>query len=69
MATVRLPEPLTHLSRDDVMAFQRRLYHEHDIEVPFMFWQNQWHLRVSCQVYNRAEEYERLGETVGRLAK
>lgn len=54
MATI--PVPFTDLPP----ALTARLYEEHRIEVPFInFGDRRW-VRISGQVYNRAEEYERL---------
>jgi hypothetical protein len=36
--------------------------------VPLVPWQGALHLRVSCQVYNRPEDYYRLAEVILRRA-
>jgi isopenicillin-N epimerase len=41
-------------------ALNDRLYHQHGVEVPcFPFGDRVW-LRISAQVYNAVEDYERL---------
>ena len=49
-------------------TFQARLYDQHRIEVPIIEFTDQWWVRVSCQVYNEPEQYERLGEAVAELS-
>jgi isopenicillin-N epimerase len=46
-----------------------RLYDEHAIEAPVFEWGGRWIIRPSCQIYNVAEQYERLGEAVLALAR
>lgn len=69
MCTVRLPAPLDQLSVTDAAELQSRLYHEHQIEVPIMHWAGAAHVRPCCQVYNIAAQYERLAETILRMAE
>jgi len=69
MATVSLPGKLATMTDADAEALQQRLYTEHRFEVPLHQWGGRWRLRVSCQVYNTADQYERLAEVVGRLGK
>ena len=73
MATVRLPAALQSMTEAQGTALQQRMYSEHRIEVPIVPWSGQWFLRVSCQAYNAAAEYERLADAVsveaGRSAK
>ncbi|MDB5321799.1 MAG: cefD [Phycisphaerales bacterium] len=68
-ATVRLPDPLTHLTDDQAKALQQSLYTDHRIEVPLFGWQGAQHLRVSCQVYNRPADYHRLADVITAVAR
>jgi isopenicillin-N epimerase len=67
-ATVRLPGRLADLDEKQTRALQQDLYTTDRVEVPLVPWQGALHLRVSCQVYNRAEDYERLAEVITRRA-
>jgi isopenicillin-N epimerase len=64
MATVRLPGQLATMKEETALKLQQRLYSEGHIEVPFINWQGQWHIRVSCQVYNEPGDYRRLAEAI-----
>ena len=68
-ATVRLPGPLANLTEDQARALQQDLYTTDRIEVPLFPWQGAWHLRVSCQLYNRPDDYERLADVITRRAR
>lgn len=70
MATVRLPEAL-QLGVDGRSAeqVQGELLEREKIELPILDFGGVRYLRVSCHVYNEAEEYERLAEAVLRMAK
>ncbi len=65
MATLRLPGSL-RASRD-LPALQQRLYDEFKLEQPLIAWAPAM-LRVSCHVYNKPEEYERLAGAILKLA-
>ncbi|MDB5303386.1 MAG: Aminotransferase [Phycisphaerales bacterium] len=67
-ATVRLPDPLDGMDAAQSAALQQRLYSEFGIEVPLV-WNEGWTLRVSCQVYNTAAQYERLAEVIETIAR
>jgi isopenicillin-N epimerase len=67
MAAVRLPGRLADFDGNQLAALQQRLHDQHRIEVPMIPWKPAM-LRVSCQVYNRPEEYERLGEVIAEIA-
>lgn len=67
MATMRLPRRFQRLSDGQFAALQQALYTEHRIEVPLITWNGQRFFRVSCQLYNRPEEYERLGDVLAKL--
>lgn len=58
MAAIPLPETAGH-------AVQDRLLFEHDIEVPIMPWPQPL-LRISAQVYNTIEDYEKLASALLR---
>jgi hypothetical protein len=64
MAAVPLPGRLVGMTQADAEAFQRRLYDHHRIEAPLHLSHGRWLLRVSCQVYNTAGQYERLADVV-----
>ncbi len=63
MSTLPLPGGLRERFADST-ALQQRLYDVDRIEVPVIEWNDRWWVRVSCQVYNEREQYERLGEAV-----
>jgi isopenicillin-N epimerase len=63
MATVPLP-PRTRTRHGSAEALQALLYDRHRIEVPVIDWSDRWWIRVSCQVYNGAGQYERLADAV-----
>lgn len=67
MATLPLPAALRERFASPE-ALHACLYDEHRIEVPVVPFGDRWHVRVSAQIYNRAEQYERLGEVVRGLA-
>ena len=69
MATVSLPGRLASMTEPEGEALQRELYRTHRIEVPLHRFAGHWRLRVSCQVYNDAGQYERLAEVVERLGQ
>ncbi|MHC4414452.1 MAG: aminotransferase class V-fold PLP-dependent enzyme [Planctomycetota bacterium] len=62
MATLPLPEAAGRYG--SIEAFQARLLSRFRIEVPVIEWDDRWWIRPSCQVYNTADQYERLGEAV-----
>lgn len=69
MATLALPGNLSEMSEAECDALQQRLYAEHRVEVPLPRLGNRTLLRVSCQVYNTAKQYERLADVVAGLAR
>lgn len=69
MVTMALPKPLSDLTETDAAVIQRRLYDDYRIEAPLMRWGGRTYVRPCCQIYNTAEEYERLGNAVRELAK
>lgn len=66
MATLPLPGRLATMTVEEGAAMQQSLYTDDRIEVPLMFWHGRWHLRVSCQVYNKPEDYERVAAAIER---
>ncbi len=69
MATILLPGKLANLTEDSARKLQSDLYHQHQIEVPFMHRGPVCHLRVSCQVYNVEEDYVRLAEAIEKTMR
>ena len=68
MAAMPLPPPLDRMTEAEGTALQQRLYSEFGLEVPLMYWNGKrWLIRVSCQLYNRWGDYERVGEVVAGL--
>ena len=63
MCTVPLPAEVCARFRT-AAEFQEALYAHDRIEVPIIEFGGRWHARPSAQVYNRAEEYERLAQAV-----
>ncbi|HKO58512.1 MAG TPA: aminotransferase class V-fold PLP-dependent enzyme [Thermoanaerobaculia bacterium] len=61
MAAIPLPE-------GDAQSLQDELFFEHHIEVPLMPWPTRL-LRVSAQLYNTIEEYERLADALRRAGE
>ncbi|MGA2496522.1 MAG: aminotransferase class V-fold PLP-dependent enzyme [Tepidisphaeraceae bacterium] len=64
IATVRLPARRDGGHWPD---FQQRLYDEHHIEVPLVWWNEQAFVRTSSHIYNRPGEYERLAGVLESL--
>ena len=71
IATVRIPDgdgpaPTSAL---DIDPDQTTLYFEHGVEVPLTPWPKWPHrvLRVSAQLYNSIEDYERLVDAMGQM--
>ena len=48
----------------DRHALIREIYARYRIEVPVVEVNGQRMVRISCHIYNRAEDYERLGEAI-----
>lgn len=44
--------------------FQEALYRDHLIEIPIIEFGGRWHARASAQIYNNAEQYDRLAQAV-----
>jgi isopenicillin-N epimerase len=67
-ATMPLPGRLANLTDEECKALQQSLYINDRIEIPLFRWQERAHLRISCQVYNRPRDYQRLAEAIERHA-
>jgi isopenicillin-N epimerase len=52
---------------EEALKLRRRLAREHNIEVPVFVFENALWLRVSAQIYNESDDYERLAEALGKL--
>jgi isopenicillin-N epimerase len=68
MATLRLPLRFQHINEPAREILQQRLYDEFKVEAPLILWDGHAYVRVSCQIYNRPQDYERLGEAIERIA-
>ncbi|HET6249175.1 MAG TPA: aminotransferase class V-fold PLP-dependent enzyme [Tepidisphaeraceae bacterium] len=66
-ATVSLPGKWKDRTLEEIEALQQRIYCEFGIEVPLMRWNERAMLRVSCQVYNMPDEYERLAKVIREI--
>jgi len=55
-----IPLPPTIADPDDVLALQARLATEHRVEVGVAAWRGSGLLRLSAQVYNQIDDYDRL---------
>lgn len=65
MVTLRLPQlPPSEAWPGRPHPLQTALWERRRIEVPVFQWKQAVHLRVSCQLYNSAEEIELLGQAV-----
>jgi isopenicillin-N epimerase len=63
MCTVPLPAEIpARFAKPE--EFQEALYREHMIELPVIDFGGRWHVRPSAQLYNRAEQYDRLAHAV-----
>jgi isopenicillin-N epimerase len=67
MATLRLPLRFQHIDLPTCEKLQQRLYNEFKVEAPLILWDNHAYVRVSCQIYNRPQDYERLAEAIERI--
>lgn len=66
MATIRLPA-VVRSRFDRVESLAAHLYEQERIELPVIDFGGHWHVRISAQIYNRAEEYERLADALRRV--
>jgi isopenicillin-N epimerase len=65
MAALPMPPGGSGMTEDQGRALQQQLYDEHRVEAPLVPWCGRWLVRVSCQVYNTPQEYQRLAEALG----
>lgn len=63
MTLVPLPS-VADPDRTTMRAAQRRFYDETGIEVPFVGWSGRAYLRLSAQLYNTIDDYERLAQVL-----
>jgi isopenicillin-N epimerase len=68
MAVVALPEGAAD-TREHARALSDRLFAEHRIDVPIHAWNGRGYLRLSAQVYNAPQEYERLAEVLPTILR
>ena len=64
---IRVGDPVLVLGKRIGKVMDVQFHRErprHRIEVPVFPWNDRWILRVSAQVYNRPEDYERLAAAV-----
>jgi len=66
MATVRLP-PSLRARFGKPEALGAHLYEVERIEIPVIDFAGHWHVRMSAQIYNRPQDYERLAEAIEKL--
>jgi isopenicillin-N epimerase len=68
LASIRVPDGPTEVGWRRVDPLQRRLFDAWSIEVPVMTWPAAPRrlLRISAQLYNRREHYERLAQALGK---
>jgi isopenicillin-N epimerase len=70
MVTVLLPrQESLRKGFADHLALRDEFYGKHRLEVPVVDWDGRWWVRPCCQVYNRAEQYERLAEVVLQIVR
>jgi isopenicillin-N epimerase len=70
MATVRLPPPLQPRSGGPTAeAVQAELLERFVIEVPIVDFNGARFVRVSCHVYNEADDYEQLADAILRMCR
>ena len=72
MALIRLPDSISgnetnYKTSCDAKALQDFLY-DHMIEVPIKCIANRLYVRISFHVYNKADEYDKLGIIINKLA-
>jgi isopenicillin-N epimerase len=54
------------LPSGDASGLQRALWQRHAIEVPIVSWKDRYWLRVSCHLYNRRQDIDRLFDALTR---
>ena len=68
MVTVPLPGRLGELTLEQLPVIQQRLYDQYAVEAPLMSWAGRGFVRPCCQVYNTAQDYERLSDAIESMA-
>jgi isopenicillin-N epimerase len=68
MRIVPLPAGIA-ATPDDAMLLRRRIADELQTEVQLSAWRNRGFLRLSANVYNLADEYDRLAERLPAFLK
>jgi isopenicillin-N epimerase len=67
MAAVRLPAELDVFSKpEEIISLLRN---QHRIEVPVFDWNGMRLIRPSCQIYNSADQFKRLGDVIDSLRR
>ena len=74
MCLIKLPDSLSgnklnKKTSNDAKGIQDFLYEQHRIEVPIKAVGGILYVRISCHVYNRIEEYEKLGQAIMSLCQ
>ncbi len=72
MATLAIPAGVggdVATTREGAHALRRRLFNSHRIEVPFMAFGGRMWLRISAQIYNQLDDYQRLASALADLAR
>lgn len=69
MAIVRLPDSVHAETKEEAGAILRAIYEQLKVEVPVVPWDGRVYLRLSSQVYNCPEDYQRLAEGLPGLLK
>jgi len=67
MAIIEFPQKVKFATIEEARDFQNRLYDQHRIEVPITMIDGRSFVRISAQVYNAPEQYERLGAALASM--
>jgi isopenicillin-N epimerase len=67
MITLPLPGDAEAPARGRRDPLQNALWEKHRIEVPIVHWKGRRFVRVSCHLYNREDEIDRLLEALKEL--
>lgn len=69
MAIIEFPSKVKFATIEEARGFQNRLYDQHRVEVPMTLIDGRSFIRISAQVYNAPQEYERLGQALASMLK
>jgi len=70
MATIRLPEKFQQVVEWKVcQKIWDTIWHQYKIEVPLNIIQNKFYLRISCNIYNKKEDYLKLISVLAEIEK